>query len=395
MKLQHDLSVDFCGKRFINPFSIAASPPSDRRERIERAFEAGWAGAVFKTTSVEEEPVHLAYPIMSACAGKGLGAYGNIDLISERHINEICSDIRYLKERYPDRILIGSIMARNRGEWELLVSELENAGADMIECSMSCPQGDGSGVIPVTDPGMTKEVTGWIRDARRKDTPIIVKLTPMVANLTEIAAAAKDGGADAICAIDSVPGYCGIDLNTMLPKLSVGGKSTYCGISGPAVKPVALACVSELARTVGLPIAGVGGICNWEDAAEFLLLGAGTLQLCTAVMRNGFGIIGALLSGLDRYMGEKGFSRISDMIGKCLDTFEDHEKLDRATKRTAVRDPELCIGCGKCFTACENNGYGAIRMEGKQPIIDSEKCRGCGFCTLACPVEGCLTIHER
>ena len=305
MKLTHDLSVDFCGKHFINPFSIAASPPSDRRERIERAFEAGWAGAVFKTTSVEEEPVHLAYPIMSACAGRGLNAYGNIDLISERHISEICSDTRYLKERYPDRILIGSIMARNRGEWELLVHELEEAGIDMIECSMSCPQGDGSGVIPVTDPGMTKEVTGWIRDARRKDTPIIVKLTPMVANLTEIALAAKEGGADAVCAIDSVHGYCGIDLDTMLPKLSVGGKSTYCGISGPAVKPVALACVSELARTVGLPVAGVGGISTWEDAAEFLLLGAGTLQLCTAVMRNGFGIIAKLLHGLDGYMQEK------------------------------------------------------------------------------------------
>ncbi|MBR0445101.1 MAG: NAD-dependent dihydropyrimidine dehydrogenase subunit PreA [Clostridia bacterium] len=394
MKLTHDLSVDFCGKHFINPFSIAASPPSDRRERIERAFEAGWAGAVFKTTSVEEEPVHLAYPIMSACAGRGLNAYGNIDLISERHISEICSDTRYLKERYPDRILIGSIMARNRGEWELLVHELEEAGIDMIECSMSCPQGDGSGVIPVTDPGMTKEVTGWIRDARRKDTPIIVKLTPMVANLTEIALAAKEGGADAVCAIDSVHGYCGIDLDTMLPKLSVGGKSTYCGISGPAVKPVALACVSELARTVGLPVAGVGGISTWEDAAEFLLLGAGTLQLCTAVMRNGFGIIAKLLHGLDGYMQEKGFERVSDMVGKCLDTFEDHEKLDRSAKRTAVRNPELCIGCGKCCTACQNNGYGAIRMEGKQPVINPDQCRGCGFCTLACPEEGCLTIQE-
>ena len=257
MKLRHDLSVDFCGKRFINPFSIASSPPSDRRERIERAFQAGWAGAVFKTTSVEGEPVRLAYPIMSACTGKGTGAYGNIDLISERHIREICSDIQYLKERYPDRILTGSIMARNRGEWELLVRELEDAGADMIECSMSCPQGDGTGIIPVTDAGMTKEVTGWICGARRKDTPVIVKLTPMVANLSEIAAAAKEGGADAVCAIDSLHGYCGIDLHTMLPKLSVGGKSTYCGISGPAVKPVALACVSELARTSGLPVAGV------------------------------------------------------------------------------------------------------------------------------------------
>ena len=394
MKLHHDLSVDFCGKRFINPFSIAASPPSDRRERIERAFEAGWAGAVFKTTSVEEEPVRLAYPIMSACAGKGIAAYGNIDLISERHIHEICSDICYLKERYPDRILIGSIMARNRGEWEQLVQELEEAGADMIECSMSCPQGDGSGIIPVTDPGMTGEVTGWIRDARRKDTPIIVKLTPMVANLSAIALAAKEGGADAVCAIDTVHGYCGIDLKTMLPKLSVGGKSTYCGISGPAVKPVALACVSELARNVGLPIAGVGGISTWEDAAEFLLLGAGTLQLCTAVMRDGFGIIGNLLSGIDRFMEEKGFSCIPDMIGKCLDTFEDHEKLDRSGKRIAVRDEERCVGCGKCFTACQNNGYGAIRMEGKHPVIDPERCRGCGFCTLACPLDGCLTIRE-
>ena len=397
MRRIQDLSVDFCGKHFVNPFTVAASPPSDRRERIERAFLAGWAGAVFKTTSVESEKVSLVYPMMDGISymGRPQSALFNIDLISERHIDEICSDIRYLKEKFPDRILIGSIMAGCRREWEELVSKLENAGADMIECSMSCPQGDGEGIIPVKDPSLTKEVTGWICSARSKNTPVIVKLTPMVTDLTAIGKAAKEGGADALCAIDSVHGYSGIDLDTLEPKLSVRGKSTYCGVSGPAVKPVALASVSELARNVGIPVAGVGGITDWRDAAEFLLLGAENLQVCTAIMRYGFEMIQDLVSGLSNYMEQKGFPDVRSMVGKCLSSFEEHENLDRTARRVCLIDYEKCVGCNNCYITCRDGGYNAVSVADGLPVVDPEKCRGCGVCRSVCPVAGCMTVKER
>lgn len=397
MKIRQDLSIDFCGRHFVNPFTVAASPPSDNRARVGRAFEAGWGGAVFKTTSVESEVVDLVYPMMGALSYKDRrhAAFYNIDLISERHIDEICADIRYLKGKFPDRMVIGSIMAGSRAEWEELVSKLEAAGADMIECSMSCPQGEGDGTIPVNDPALTREVTGWIKAALTKDTPIIVKLAPIVTDLSAIGFAAKEGGADALCAIDTVRGFPGIDLDTLEPKLSVRGKSTFAGMSGPAVKPVAMACIAELAQNVGLPVAGVGGLTTWQDAAEFLLLGASNLQVCTAIMRYGFEIVTDLKAGLANYMAEKGFRSLGDMVGKCLGTFAEHEQLDRKIKQISSINPDTCIGCNSCYIACRDGGYNAIELGSERPVIDAEKCRGCGVCQSVCPVEGCMVLKRK
>lgn len=396
MKTTRDLSIDFCGKHFINPFTIAASPPSDTRERVERAFTLGWGGAVLKTTSVASEPVDLAYPMMGGLSyqEKRHAAFCNIDLISERHIDEICGDIRYLKAKFPDRIVIGSIMAGKRSEWEELVFKLEAAGADMIECSMSCPQGEGDGTIPVNDPTLTREVTGWIHAARTKDTPIIVKLAPVVTDLSAIARAAKEGGADALCAIDTVRGFSGIDLNTLEPKLSVRGKSTFCGVSGPAIKPIAMACIAELAQNIGLPVAGVGGLTSWEDAAEFLLLGASNLQICTAIMRYGFEMIEDLTAGLSNYMEVKGFDRLSDMVGECLGTFVEHESLDRKVKMVSSIDRITCIRDNACYIACRDGGYNAISLGQEGPVIDESKCRGCGVCLSVCPVGACMALRR-
>lgn len=395
--MANKLAVDFCGLKFINPFTVAASPPSDSREKVERAFEAGWAGAVFKTTSVESEVVDLVYPMMAGLSYKEKrhAAFYNIDLISERHIDEIESDISYLKQKYPDRILIGSIMASSRKDWTELVERLEKAGADMIECSMSCPQGEGDGTIPAADPDLTKEVTRWIKEACKKTTPIIVKLTPNVTDIVAIAKAAKEGGADAICAIDTVKGLAGINLDTLEPVLSVNGKSTWGGLSGPAIKPIALSAVSEIASSIDLPIAGVGGITTWNDAAEFLLLGSSTLQVCTAIMRYGYEMIDDLREGLINYMEEKNFNSIREMVGRSLNLLVEHDDLDRSCKVVSSINKDWCLKDNVCYIACRDGGYKAISINsGDVPSIDEEKCRGCGVCLSVCPVPGCMELKR-
>lgn len=389
-----DLSVDFAGVKFINPFAIAASPSSDRLELVGRSFEAGWAGSVLKTTSVEKEPVDLVFPIMAGLEveEKRLGGLFNIDLISERHIDEIEKDIRILKKEFPDRVVIGSIMASSREDWVELVRRLEDAGADLIECSMSCPQGEG-GSIPVADPALTEKVTRWIKEAARR-VPVSVKLTPNVTDIVAVARAAQAGGADALCAIDTVKALVGVDLETEEPLPSVGGKSTWGGLSGPAIKPIALGCVAELAQNVPLPIAGVGGITTWTDAAEFILLGATTLQVCTAAMKYGFGIIEELCEGLAFYLERKGLSAVTQLRGRSLSKLVPHEELSRAYRAVSSIDHSLCQKDGLCVVACRDGAYSAISLgPDRLPVVDEEKCRGCGLCTAVCPVPGCVKLR--
>ncbi len=388
------LAVNFAGVAFPNPFTLAASPPSDTRERIDRAFAAGWGGAVFKTTSVASEVVDLVYPMMGGISyqERRHAGFFNIDLISERHIQEICDDTRYLKSKYPDRVLIGSIMAGKRSEWEELVQRLEDAGIDIIECSQSCPQGEEDGVIPAADPDLTREVTGWIKKAVKKNTPIIVKMTPNVTDISAIAKAAQEGGADAVCGIDTVMGFSGIDIDTFEPKLNVRGKSTFGGLSGPMVKPIALACVAQMAQAVNVPIAGVGGISDWRDAVEFLCLGASTVQLCTAVMRYGIEMIEDLNDGLSHYLDAKKLDSVADLVGRSLPYLTDNDALDRAVKVKSNIDRALCIKCNGCYVACRDGGYNAISIEKDGVAVDKDKCRGCGVCLSVCPVDGCMSL---
>lgn len=389
------LALDFAGVHFPSPFTLAASPPSDTRERIERAFQAGWGGAVFKTTSVETEVVDLVYPMMEGISygEKRHAGFFNIDLISERHIKEICEDVRYLKDRFPDRVLMGSIMASTKADWTELVQRLEEAGVDLIESSQSCPQGeDGAGTIPAADADLTRTVTRWIKEATRKNTPIIVKMTPNVTDIAAIAKAAQEGGADAICAIDTVMGFSGINLDTLAPKMSVRGKSAFGGLSGPLVKPIGLACVAQIAQQVSIPISGVGGISDWRDAAEYIALGASTVQLCTAVMKYGVEMAEDLNSGLLRYLDKKGFENVSALVGHCLPLLTDNDSLDRSTPVKSHLDQASCTGCNGCYIACRDGGYNAISLENGSIHINTDKCRGCGVCQSVCPVSGCIHI---
>lgn len=399
-----DLNINFAGVPFENPFTVAASPSSDSREKVRRALEAGWGGIVFKTTALPQHSPKLAEPNMAGLsyAGKPQFAFYNIDLISERTVEEIQEDIAYFKQLYPDRRFIGSIMAAGEDEWIELVHRLEEAGADMIECSMSCPQGEhsiadegkkASNAIPAADRELMRTTTQTILRARKKNTPVIVKMTPNVTDLVDVARGAVEGGADALCCIDTVRGFIGIDLETGYPKLNVNGLSTWGGLSGPAVKPIALGCVSKLTKELDIPVAGVGGVSNWQDAAEFLLLGARNVQVCTAISRYGFGMVQSMQKGLLRYMEQKGFTSLDAMVGKSLPYLVDHSELSRDNHLHCSINETACLKCGSCATACQDAGFGALHHEkGSVPTLDKAVCRGCGVCQSVCPRD-CITLR--
>lgn len=396
-----DLSVDFCGVKFENPFILAAAPPTDDLEMVRAGFKAGWAGAVLKTTSVEGTSVPLKYPMMTAQEHNGgkISALGNIDLISEHHIDKIEERIKILKSEFPAKIVIASIMGTKKEDWETLVARCASAGADIIECSFSCPQGNlGSkpGAMLAQDAGIAGMVAGWIKEAALKqgrNLPVVIKITPHVADITEIASAIKNAGADAVCLSNTLKSLMGIDLETFVPNPNVGGKSTYSGMSGPAVKPVVLRLVAEVSRKVGMPITASGGVTTWKDSAEFILCGARTVQVCTAVMHYGFEIVEDLIEGLSDYLARKGMKSVNELLGRSLPNIVTHDELVYDKKVKAEINNELCIRCGDCVIACRDGGHQAIKADLERlPNVDTEKCVGCALCRVVCPVKDCINI---
>ena len=400
-----DLSVDFCGVRFPNPFVLAAAPPTDSGEMIARGYEAGWGGAVVKTLGLEHVEVNLVSPMMVGLKyeDKGLIGLENIDLISDRDINEALPEVAELKKRYPEHVTIVSMMAGTKDEWEEIARRVEDSGADMIECSFSCPHGmpeRGMGSAVGQDADLTYERARWVVEA--VDIPVLIKLTPNVTDIRPIAARVKEAGAAGITCINTVKGLMGFDLETFAPLPSVYGESTEGGYSGPAVKPIALRFVADIAKDVQTPVAGVGGVVTWKDAVEFMLAGAGIVQVCTAAMRYGYDIVEELIEGMTLYLEDKGLSSPSELIGKGLPGLVSHEALSREHRVVASIDEDLCIGCGACVIACRDGAHQAIEFAGpdsgkdeRLAVVDDEKCIGCGFCRTVCPVEGCITMPER
>jgi dihydropyrimidine dehydrogenase (NAD+) subunit PreA len=393
-----DISVSFCGVDFINPFILAAAPPSDDLDMVREAFRAGWAGAVLKTTSVEGTDVDIAYPMMSGLdyGSERLIGMGNIDLISEHHIDVIEKRVRLLKDEFPDRRVIVSISGQDEASWSSLATRATDAGADLIECSFSCPQGTMGlkpGAMLGQDQKASAKVAAWIKNAA--GVPVIIKLTPQVADIAEIAQAVKSAGVDAVCVGNTVPALMGIDVNSAWsPIPNIGGYSTYSGLSGPAVKPISLRCIAEVSKATGLPIAGSGGATTWSDALEFMSVGAGVVEFCTAVMHYGFDIVEDLVEGVSFHLDHLGVKSIQDIIGRSLENIVSHDDLPRQNNWRAEIDEEKCVRCDTCMIACSDGGHGAITVDGeRKPIVDDEKCVGCGLCSTACPAK-CIKMKE-
>lgn len=392
-----DLSVDFCGVKFSSPFILAAAPPTDDLDMVRDAFRLGWAGAVLKTTSLEAVPVNLAYPMMSGVdfEGNRLAGMGNIDLISEHHIDVVEKRIASLKAEFPNCRVISSISGQDKESWQELARRVKAAGADVIECSFSCPQGTlglKPGQMLAQDPVASAKVTDWIK-AAAGSVPMIIKLTPQVNDVAEVALAVTRAGADAVCVGNTVPALMGVESKTFVPMPAVGDVSTYSGLSGPAIKPISLRCVSQIAKA-GIKIAGSGGAVTWRDALEFILLGASVVEFCTAVMHYGFDVINDLKEGMAFHLDRLGIGSVAEIIGKATSKIVSHDELPRGQKWRPCVDKDACLRCDMCMIACRDGGHRAIAVDSERyPVIDDEKCVGCALCSTICPAY-CIEMER-
>lgn len=396
-----DLSIDLAGIRSPNPFWLASAPPTNTGGQVMRAFDAGWGGAVWKTVGEPIVNVSSRYAAIDLGATRMMGL-NNIELITDRPIDVNLREIAEVKRRYPGHAVIVSLMVESRREtWHEMVKRAEDTGADGLELNFGCPHGmseRGMGAAVGQVPDYTCRITEWVKEVAR--TPVIVKLTPNITDVTFAARAARRGNADAVSLINTMNSVMGVDLDTFTPRPDVGGRSSHGGYCGPAVKPIALHMVSSVCKDaeVQLPVSGIGGISTWRDAAEFILLGATSVQVCTAVMKYGFRIIEDLVDGLSTYLDAKGLRSVAELRGRALPAVTTWEELDLNYKIIAEVDQDKCIGCGLCYVACNDGAHQSIAARAEagrtRVTILEDVCVGCNLCSLVCPVDGCITMKR-
>lgn len=393
-----DLQANLAGIKSPNPFWLASAPPTNSGYQIMKAFEAGWGGAVWKTMGLPVINTSSRYGAFNHKNHRMVG-FNNIELISDRPMADNLKELEEVKKYFPDHAVVASLMVQSKKEWHQVVKDAENAGADGIELNFGCPHGmceRGMGSAVGQEPGVIETLTSWVIEVAK--VPIIVKLTPNITDITVAAMAAKNGGADAISLINTIQSVIGVDIDQFAPFPIVDGKGTNGGYCGPAVKPIAMNMVKNCAKHpgIGLPISGIGGIGNWRDVVEFLLLGSSNIQVATAAMHYGFGIVRDMHDGLVQYMEDKGFKKLDDFIGKALPNVLDWSDLNMNYEVKAKIDADKCIGCDLCYIACEDGAHQAIKLPkngaGRIPQIIDENCVGCNLCSLVCPVEDCISM---
>jgi dihydropyrimidine dehydrogenase (NAD+) subunit PreA len=329
--------------------------------------------------------------------------FNNIELITDRPLEDNLREIEEVKKYFPNNAIIASLMVESKAEWQQIIKDVENAGADGIELNFGCPHGmceRGMGSAVGQEPTVLKTIVEWVSEAA--NIPVITKLTPNISEITDPGLAAVRGGTDAISLINTIKSIVGIDLNTYAPLPVVDGKGTNGGYCGPAVKPIAMHMIRELAQHPEIskvPISGIGGIETWRDVVEFILLGATSVQVCTAVMHYGFGIVREMDAGLREFMEEKGYKSIYDFAGKALPNVTEWKHLNLKHKVVAEINNEKCVGCELCYIACDDGAHQAIALSNdpsnRIPSIIEENCVGCNLCSLVCPVEDCITMVQQ
>ena len=388
-----DLDITFCGIKCENPFFLASSAVCTNYEMVAHAFEAGWAGVYYKTICLKE--IKEVSPRFDAMHDNGTHGdfYGfrNMEQLSENPVDMDFDILHRLKQDYPTKVVVASIMGSTDEEWITLAKKAEAAGCDAVELNFSCPQMKhaGMGNDVGQDPELVRQYTAVVKKSVK--IPVISKMTPNITNMAVPAIACVEAGADAISAINTIKSI------TMTFDSEISGQRTISGYSGRAVRPIALRYIHEVATMpVKTEISGIGGIETWRDALEFIQLGCGNVQVCTAVMQYGYRIIDDLILGLRRYMKLRGINQLSELVGERLEKFVHPDTLDRDTVVFPKFNKELCVGCGRCEVSCNDGGHQAIVFdhETRQPRLVGSKCVGCHLCRLVCPA-GAISATKR
>ncbi|MCO4769725.1 MAG: NAD-dependent dihydropyrimidine dehydrogenase subunit PreA [Deltaproteobacteria bacterium] len=394
-----DLTTNCAGIVSPNPFWLASAPPANSGDQIKRAFDAGWGGAVWKTLG---QPIQNVSSRFAATNYRGTAAIGfnNIELITDRSLEKNFAEIADVKKHYPNHAVIASLMVETRQEWKDIIKRSIDAGADGLELNFGCPHGmceRGMGSAVGQEPRVNEEITSWAKEY--STVPVLVKLTPNVGDILPHGHAAQRGGADGVSLINTIKSIIGVDIDRFVPNPRVGDQSTNGGYCGAAVKPIALHMTGQLGRdpSFNIPISGIGGVTDWRDAVEFILLGATSVQVCTEVMLRGYRIVEDMIEGLNTYLDEKGFASVHDAVGRALPGYSEWGNLDLNYETKAVIDAESCIGCYKCVVACHDGAHQCIdpATDGSRvPVVDESECVGCNLCQIVCPVPDCISMVE-
>ena len=389
----NDLSIEMCGLTFPTPFLLSSSPVSNTGEMIGRAFDHGFGGVSYKTLGFDKIKIIHPSPRNTGYnyGNKKLVGLQNVELITDRPLKDNLRDIKYLKKNWPKHVVMASLMGFSENEWVELAKMSEDAGADMLEFNFSCPhmtvEGSGMKVGQAFD--LVEKFTSAVRKVVK--IPLLAKMTPNITDITEAALFAKKGGADGITAINTVRSLTEIGLDDYVPKPNVSGKGAISGYSGPAVKPIGLRFIAEMAQCeeLNLPLQGCGGVETWIDAVEYLLCGASAVQMTTGVIHYGHRIAEDLCEGLSDFMTEKGYKSVKDIVGKALPNIHPTDAFDLKRQGIAEYDLDRCIGCGQCYIVCQDAGGQCIEWdnEKRRPKPDEEKCLSCMICSFICPVD--------
>ena len=397
-----DLTTNFLGIQSPNPFWLASAPPTDKAYNVNRAFEAGWGGVVWKTLGEDPEIVNVngpRYAVLHSNDRRVIG-FNNIELITDRPLQVNLNEIRQVRKDWPDRALIASVMLpMNEQVWAEHIPKIEDTGVDGFELNFGCPHGmseRGMGAAVGQVPEYVQMAAEWCK--KYASVPVIVKLTPNITDINHPAAAAKQGGADAVSLINTINSIMRVDYDNLTMYPTTDGMGTHGGYCGEAVKPIALNMVAEIARnaeTRDLPISGIGGITTWKDAVDFIALGATTVQVCTAAMVYGFKIVDDMIDGLSRFLDEKGMNGVDELVGRAVPSVTDWKYLNLNHVDKASINQELCIQCGRCHIVCEDTSHQAIThtVNGERKFeVKDEECVGCNLCVGVCPVENCISM---